>query len=96
VEGGPWRIVEADPNAVQSLLRYLEDSAPLVAAEAMLPEHVEQLRALGYLPPEPESDASREPEGDEDAAPVDPAAEVGGDRSVAGRAHALGAPRRRR
>lgn len=53
---GPWRVVEVDENAVQDLMRYLESSAPLVAAEAMPPEHVEQLRALGYLPPEPDPD----------------------------------------
>jgi arylsulfatase A-like enzyme len=59
---GPWRTIEVDESAVQSLMLYLEQSAPLVAAEAMRPEYVEQLRALGYLPPEPdESDAPGHP-----------------------------------
>ncbi len=48
---GTWRIIETDENDVQQLLSYLEQPAELVAAEAMTPEHVEQLRALGYLPP---------------------------------------------
>jgi arylsulfatase A-like enzyme len=59
---GTWLIAETDENDVQQLLLYLEQPAPLVAAEAMTPEHVEQLRALGYLPPEPEDGQSPTPE----------------------------------
>lgn len=55
---GPWRTVAVDDDAVRSLMQYLEESTPLVAAEAMRPEHVEQLRALGYLPPNAESESA--------------------------------------
>lgn len=55
---GIWRTIETDQNDVQQLLQYLETPAPLVAAEAMSPEHIEQLRALGYLPPLPDEEAS--------------------------------------
>ncbi|HEM45556.1 MAG TPA: hypothetical protein ENO23_00760, partial [Alphaproteobacteria bacterium] len=41
--------------------------------EAMLPEHVEQLRALGYLPPEPEGDTPGGSEGTADGEPSDAA-----------------------
>ena len=50
---GVWRPKEASAETVEALTRYLGDAAPLVAADAMAPEHVEQLRALGYLDPEP-------------------------------------------
>jgi arylsulfatase A-like enzyme len=75
---GPWRVAEADPNAVQVLLRYLEESAPLVAAEAMRPEHVEQLRALGYLPPDAsDDDAPRDGEAGQRAPGSERGAESG-------------------
>jgi hypothetical protein len=33
------------------LLGYIQARAPLAAAGEMEPEHIDQLRALGYLPP---------------------------------------------
>ncbi|MDG2051642.1 MAG: sulfatase [Myxococcota bacterium] len=53
-EEGPWKNLENDVEATELLMRYIQNSAPLTSAEAMRPEHIEQLRALGYLPPEDE------------------------------------------
>ena len=54
---GPWRQMARDATDAQALLQYVENSAPLVVADAMLPEHIDQLRALGYLPPEVEAES---------------------------------------
>jgi len=53
---GPWRRLDEDSEAAGQLIRYVQNSAPLESAEAMRPEHIEQLRALGYLPPQPGED----------------------------------------
>lgn len=55
-EEGPWKRLEDDSVAASRLMRYVQNSAPLESAEVMRPEHIEQLRALGYLPPRPEED----------------------------------------
>jgi len=47
---GEWRPATIVPEQQQQLARYLAKPAPLVAAGVMDPEHVAQLRALGYLP----------------------------------------------
>lgn len=48
---GTWRPAPLRESTVKRLTRYIMQRAPLVAASVMEPEHVEQLRALGYLPP---------------------------------------------
>jgi arylsulfatase A-like enzyme len=48
---GHWRPAEPDHALEDALMRYIEASTPLVLAGAMEAEHIEQLRALGYLPP---------------------------------------------
>jgi arylsulfatase A-like enzyme len=52
IEGGVWQSDDVDVVAREALLRYIEARAPLVAADQMEPEHIERLRALGYLPPD--------------------------------------------
>ncbi len=64
---GKWRPADPDTRAMGALGDYLARRASLVAAGPMAPEHVEELRALGYLPPH-EADAS------EDANQASPAA----------------------
>ena len=44
---GIWPLDEAAAN---ELSQYIEASVPLVPVGVMEPEHIEQLRALGYLP----------------------------------------------
>jgi hypothetical protein len=51
---------------VGELAEYLARRAPRVAAGPMAPEHVEQLRALGYAPP---LDAAAQGETREDPPP---------------------------
>jgi len=58
-DGSP-RPAPLDAEAQQALDAYMRSRVPIVLAEAMTPEHIEQLRALGYLPPR-ESDESDEP-----------------------------------
>ena len=53
-ETGKWRPADTDLRALGGLEKYLEARAPLVVAGPMEPEHIEELRALGYLPPEEE------------------------------------------
>ena len=48
---GRWLPDELDPTARQRLAHYVMARAPLALADEMDPEHLEQLRALGYLPP---------------------------------------------
>jgi choline-sulfatase len=47
---GEWRPAMIVQRQQQQLTHYLAKPAPLVAAGVMDPEHVAQLRALGYLP----------------------------------------------
>ncbi len=49
-ERGEWRPAEIDERTKQRLVRYIASRVPLVAAGVMEPEHIEQLRALGYIP----------------------------------------------
>jgi len=49
---GVWRPMPVDARVQAVLVDYLTEAVPVVAAEAMQPEHVEQLRALGYIEPE--------------------------------------------
>jgi len=59
---GQWRPEALDEAAREVLARYVMDRAPLVAADEMDEAHIEQLRALGYLPPakdEPEQGRDR-------------------------------------
>jgi len=55
-----------DTDALALLNRYLDRRASLVAAEPMAPEHIEELRALGYLDPEPNAAAQDGRSGSED------------------------------
>lgn len=50
-EAGKWRPSDLDLSAQRGLEEYLEGRAPLVVAGPMEPQHIEELRALGYLPP---------------------------------------------
>ncbi len=50
-DAGRWRPVDLDSRSLRGLEEYLQRRAPLVAAGPMAPEHVAELRALGYLPP---------------------------------------------
>ncbi|MDG2333109.1 MAG: sulfatase [Myxococcota bacterium] len=56
-ETGKWRPSDLDSRALRGLEEYLEARTPLVAAGPMEPQHIDELRALGYLPP-----AEEEPE----------------------------------
>jgi arylsulfatase A-like enzyme len=59
---GQWRPEALDEAARDVLARYVMNRAPLVAADTMDEAQVEQLRALGYLPPaedEPEQGRDR-------------------------------------
>jgi choline-sulfatase len=49
--GGEWRPAELDSRAFRGLVDYLEHRVPLVLAGPMAPEHLEELRALGYEAP---------------------------------------------
>jgi hypothetical protein len=60
-EPGVWRPMPVDARAQAALTTYLEAAAPLVPAAAMTPEHVEELRALGYVEPAPEPAPEPEP-----------------------------------
>ncbi|MCH2185093.1 sulfatase, partial [Myxococcota bacterium] len=60
---GPWKRLEDDSEAAKLLMRYVQNSAALELAEAMRPEHIEQLRALGYLPPQTEEEEIDSSEG---------------------------------
>ena len=53
---GAWRPVPTDAAALERLSAYLGQAVPPSPVGAMEPEHIEQLRALGYLDPETESD----------------------------------------
>ena len=48
---GKWRPTELDSRATQALAEYIERRAALVAAGPMAPEHIDELRALGYGAP---------------------------------------------
>lgn len=48
---GHWRPADLDANAMRELEGYLERRVPVAAAGPMAPEHIDQLRALGYLAP---------------------------------------------
>jgi arylsulfatase A-like enzyme len=48
---GKWRPTELDPQALKALAEYIKGRAALVAAGPMAPEHIEELRALGYGAP---------------------------------------------
>lgn len=69
---GVWRPQPVAEPTAKAIAAYLAAPAPLAGAGAMEPEHVEQLRALGYLDPaaEPAPDAPADPAPD---APADPA-----------------------
>jgi arylsulfatase A-like enzyme len=74
---GRWLLTETDPHSQRILFDYLRAAAPLVAAGVMDARHIEELRALGYLPPEDEAGRSGSPEGENQegegkAAPVQP------------------------
>lgn len=55
---GAWRPVPTDAAALERISAYLEQAVPPSPVGAMEPEHIEQLRALGYLDPEAESENS--------------------------------------
>jgi len=52
-EEGEWRPAPVQPEDRELLMRYIEARVPPVAAGVMEPEHIEQLRALGYLEDDP-------------------------------------------
>ena len=60
-EDGAWRPVPTDAEALERISAYLGEAVPPAMVGAMTPEHIEQLRALGYLDPEVETDP--EPDG---------------------------------
>ena len=63
---GEWRPSPVIETEQQLLTRYVASPAPLSAAGPMAPEHIEQLRALGYLSDSPaEPSASAPPVADE-------------------------------
>ncbi len=57
-ESGAWRPVQIDTSAVEQISNYLDRAVELVPVGAMAEEHIEQLRALGYLDPEVGPDES--------------------------------------
>jgi arylsulfatase A-like enzyme len=59
---GVWRPAPVSDEAAEALEAYLGDATPLAPADDMAPEHIEQLRALGYLDPEPAAASEREDE----------------------------------
>ena len=59
---GVWRPLPVDEDVRTVLEGYLAAAAPLVPAGAMSPEHVEELRALGYIEPAPDEAAAQAPE----------------------------------
>jgi len=59
---GKWRPSEPDESALGILDRYLDRRTPLVAAAPMEPQHIEELRALGYVDPEPGGAAGKDRE----------------------------------
>jgi arylsulfatase A-like enzyme len=58
---GVWRPAPVTPRAAEAIAAYLSERTPLAPADVMAPEHIEQLRALGYLDPEPEPEPEPEP-----------------------------------
>jgi arylsulfatase A-like enzyme len=56
---GEWRPAELDSRALGILNEYLDDRAPLVGAEPMESEYIDQLRALGYVDPAPAGTAGQ-------------------------------------
>jgi len=55
---GAWRPVPTDAAALERISAYLGQAVPPSPVGAMEPEHIEQLRALGYLDPEVEPENS--------------------------------------
>lgn len=55
-DDGAWRPVPTDAAALERISAYLSEAVPPAPVGAMAPEHIEQLRALGYLDPEEEPD----------------------------------------
>ncbi len=62
-EPGVWRPMPVEETAREALTTYLGAAVPLVPAGAMEPEHIEHLRALGYL--DPALDPDLDPDSDE-------------------------------
>jgi arylsulfatase A-like enzyme len=56
---GEWRPADVAPADRELLTRYIEARVPPVAAGVMEPDHIEQLRALGYLEDDPAELESR-------------------------------------
>lgn len=52
VAHGVWRPMPVDEEVRTAVIEYLDARTTVVPAAAMKPEHVEQLRALGYVEPE--------------------------------------------
>ena len=50
---GFWRPASVRGEVRERWLEYVRGQTPLAAAGPMTPEHIEQLRALGYLDPKP-------------------------------------------
>jgi len=58
---GAWRPAPSDTASLEQISAYLGEAVQTVPVGMMAPEHIEQLRALGYLDPEVESDTESEP-----------------------------------
>lgn len=60
---GVWRPAPADTASLKRISEYLGEAVQMVPVGLMEPEHIEQLRALGYLDPEVEGVAEPKPPG---------------------------------